>query len=139
MAVVTPIKVKGRELKPHKAIVAPLLGAPTVLTIEPWTFVSLWLKREKEHDALFYWDQAFEFHKASMGLPLQSAPLVLYYSFLNAVKTLLVAKSVPFDEHHGVRRHKMGGATNRINIANEGVRILRRGVVPALSTYYGEA
>ncbi len=78
MAIVTPIKLKGRELTPHKAIIGPLLGARTVLTNEPWTFVSLWLKREKKQDALFYWDQAFEFHKASIGLPLQSAPLVLY-------------------------------------------------------------
>jgi hypothetical protein len=96
-----PVKLKGREITPHKAVVAPLLNSRNVLTNSPWTFVSLWLKRNRKSTALYYWEQAHEFHKVSVGLPLRSAPLVLYYCFMNATKALLVAKGVPFNESHG--------------------------------------
>jgi uncharacterized protein (UPF0332 family) len=139
MPTVTPIRLKGRELRPHKSIIEPLLGARTVLTNSPWTFVALWLKRAKKNDAAFYWRQANEFYTASTGLPLQSAPLLLYYSFLNAAKALLVVKGIPFHEHHGVRAHNMRKPTSKISIVNEGIRILSKGVVASLSSYYGEA
>ena len=42
---------------------------------QPWTFGALWLQRNAKQRALFYWEQAEEFHKASIGLPLRSAPL----------------------------------------------------------------
>lgn len=86
----------------------------------------------------FYWEQAHEFHKASVGLPSQSAPLLLYYCFMNAVKALLVAKGMPFDEHHGVRPHNMRRSTSKISLSNEGVHIMTRGVVPSLSSFYRE-
>lgn len=102
---IAPIKLKQRAIGPHKAIVAPLLNSRTVLTNSPWTFVALWLQRNRKPKALFYWEQAEEFHRASVGLPLRSAPLLLYYCFMNAVKALLIAKSVNFDEMHGVTVH----------------------------------
>jgi hypothetical protein len=139
MAILTPIKVRGRELKPPKASVSPLLGARNVLTKEPWTFVSLWLRRQKNHDALFYWEQADEFYRASAGLPLRSAPLLLYYCYMNAAKALLVAKRVAFNPYHGVALYDMGGQSRKISIANEGVRIKNEGVLPALSGYFGES
>jgi len=134
----TPIRVKGRELKPHKAVVHPQLGARTVLTNSPWNFVSLWLKRENEAKALFYWDQARIFNAASVGLPTQSAPLLHYYSFMNAAKALLVARKVPFIERHGVKAHNMRGASKKISLSNEGVRIEQQGILPALSAYLGD-
>lgn len=133
-----PIQLSGRELKPHKAIISPLLGTRIVLTDSPWRFVSLWLKRKKKDDALFYWNQAQEFHIASLGMTIQSAPLLHYYSFMNAVKALLAAKSILFKEHHGVRAHNMRGPSSKISVSNEGVRILSQGILPALSTYLGE-
>src|SRR5207237_588032 len=112
-----PILLKGRELRPHKAMVAPLLGARTVLTNSPWNFVSLWLKREKKPDAQFYWTQAQVFHAASKDVPMQSSPLLLYYSFMNAVKALLVAKGIRFAERHGVRQHNIRGTLRAISIS----------------------
>jgi hypothetical protein len=135
MPAATPIKLKGRELRPHKSIVGPLLGSRTVLTNSPWTFVALWLKRAKKSEAAFYWQQAHEFHKAFTGLPFQSAPLLLYYSFLNAAKALLAVKDVPFVPRHGVCAHNMRKPTSKISIVNEGIRILNKGVVPSLSSY----
>jgi hypothetical protein len=133
----TPIRLKGRDVRPHKAVVAPRFGAPTVLTREPWTFVSLWLKKEKQQNALFYWDQGYEFYRASIGLPPQSAPLLLYYSYMNATKALLAAKGISFDPYHGVKKHGTG-SSSRVSLKSESVRFLPKGVVPALSTYYSE-
>ena len=133
------VTFRDREVAPHKAMVAPTLGERTVLTNSPWTYVALWLKRQGKRHASFYWEQAEEFHRASLGLPLRSAPLLLYYSFMNATKALLVAKNVNFHEHHGVRAHNMRKPTSKLALANEGVSIMSKGVLPALSQYYGEA
>ncbi|NIV03904.1 hypothetical protein GWN26_08655, partial [Candidatus Saccharibacteria bacterium] len=135
---ITSIKLKGRELKPHKAIISPLLNSRTVLTNSPWNFVELWLKREKQRNALFYWNQAHEFHKASFGLPTQSAPLLHYYSFMNAVKALLTSKGIAFNQYHGIKAHSTGRNSRTINLRNEGVKISNQGILPSLSLYLGE-
>jgi hypothetical protein len=41
MEEISPIKLYGREIKPHKAIVGPLFSSRTVLTSSPWDFVEL--------------------------------------------------------------------------------------------------
>lgn len=133
-----PLRISGRELRPYKPIVAPLLGTKTVLTNSPWGFVSLWLKRTQKDDALFFWNQAREFHQASVGMSLQSSPLLLYYSFMNAVKALLAAKGIAFNPYHGIVANSQRGNGGRISLSNEGVRIKQQGVLPALSTYLGE-
>ena len=137
MAIVA-VKLKQREIGPQKAIVAPLLGSRTVLTNSPWTFVALWLKRNSKPRALFYWEQAQEFHKVSVGLPLRSAPLLLYYGFMNAAKALLVAKGVSFNEMHGISAHPSVVSGVRRTFAGEGIKIQTKGILPSLSAYYGE-
>ncbi len=139
MSNVVPIKIKSRIAKPHKASASPDLSSRNVLTNSPWDFVELWLKKEKKKEALFYWNQAREFHTASNGLPRQSSPLLHYYSFMNAVKALLSSKSISFNEYHGVSAHDMGGASTKINLANEGVKIKAQGVLPSLSNYLCES
>jgi hypothetical protein len=135
---IEPVKLKRREIAPHKALVTPLLNSRNVLTNSPWTFVALWLQRNHKPKALFYWEQAQEFHKVSVGLPLRSAPLLLYYCFMNLVKALLVAKGVSFDEMHGVSVFpKIVPGANR-PFAREGVKIHSKGILPSLSSYYGE-
>jgi len=136
MAVV-PVKVSGRVLRPHKAVVAPDFRSRTVLTDDPWTFVALSLKRRKKDEALFYWEQGYQFHRAAEGLPLQSVPLVLYYSFMNAAKALLAAKGIPFVAHHGVKEWNTSTGT-RLSLRSVGVQIKNTGVLPSLSSYYGE-
>lgn len=135
---VQPVRINGRDLKPHKATSNASLGERTVLTNSPWQFVALWLKREHKDTALFYWHQAETFAKAAHGMPLESAPLLHYYSFMNATKALLSARGVVFDEHHGIRAHNMRGTSNKIALSNEGVRLLQRGIAPALSQYLCE-
>lgn len=138
MTTLQTIKISGREAQLHKCVKSPNLASRTVLTKSPWQFVELWLKRHGKKEALFYWGQASEFGKASVGLPTQSAPLLHYYSFMNAAKAFLSAKGVAYSPYHGVKAHNMNGASSKISIVNEGVRILNNGIVPALSNYFGE-
>lgn len=133
-----PVRVSNRDLRPHKAALQPLLDARTVLTNSPWDFVALWLKREGKDNALLYWNQARAFADGARGMPIQSAPLLHYYSFMNAAKALLSAKGITFDEYHGVKAHNIRGASPRITLSNEGVRLLGQGVAPSLSAYLGE-
>lgn len=134
---IVPTKLHSRALKPHKTVMQPILGERTVLTNSPWTFVALWLKRQRKERALFYWQQAHEFYKVAQGLPPQSAPLLLYYSFLNATKALLVAKGIALDEYHGVRESTTSSSTN--NLTSLGIKIKNSGVLPALAAYYNES
>lgn len=71
-------------------------------------------------------------------MPITSAPPLLYYSFMNATKALLAAKGVAFDEPHGVRGHNMRGTWRKMALSNEGIRVLQRGIVPALAQSFGE-
>lgn len=135
----SPIKLKGRDLKPHKANRSPTLGSRTVLTNSPWEYVALWLQRRGLTDASFYWNQARIFSKGAESLPVESAPLLHYYSFLNASKALLVSKGIALVEGHGVKAHYMTGASATIDLDNEGVRVKHAGVLPSLSAYLQEA
>lgn len=132
------IKISGREAQPHKCVRNPNFTSRTVLTKSPWQFAELWLRQHGKKEALFFWGQASEFAKASVGLPTQSAPLLHYYAFMNAAKALLSAKGVTFKPYHGVKAHNMNGASSKISIVNEGVRILNDGILPSLSRYFGE-
>jgi hypothetical protein len=135
---ICPLRLAGRHVAPFKAIVAPELGTRTVLTDGPWGFVSLWLKRSKQDEALFYWTQAHEFAAASADMSLQSSPLIHYYAFMNAAKSLLTAKGLTFDPYHGVRAASLRKPGSRISLSNEGVAIQRSGVLPSLLAYLGE-
>lgn len=135
---VTPVQINGRDLKPHKATTNASLDSRNVLTDRPWQFVDLWLKRERKEEALFYWNQARIFADAAYGMPVESSPLLHYYSFMNATKALLTARGVSFNPYHGVRSHNMRGNSNKITLSNEGVSVQNHGIVPALSQLLGE-
>lgn len=131
------IKLRGKVCRPHKSAISPIMDSRTVLTESHWQFVDLWLTREKQADALLYWRQAREFYSAAKGLSAQSSPLLLYYSYLNAAKCLLTSKGVSYDHRHGVNE-KRRSAASRVDLSNEGVRLLNHGIAPALSQYFGE-
>jgi hypothetical protein len=132
------LKWKRKTLKPHKCIVNPRFSSRNVLTNSPWDFVDLWLKKECQSDALFYWTQSRQFHQASIGLPTQSAPLLHYYSFMNAVKAMLTSKGINFNQYHGLTGFNKRGENTKISLSNEGVKIKGNGILPALSAYLGE-
>ncbi|MFC3075264.1 YaaC family protein [Shinella pollutisoli] len=133
------IRIRTKLLGLSKVVHNAQFQVKTVLTLEPFDYVDLWLRRQHKDEALFYWRQARDFHRASIGLPMESAPLVLYYCFMNAAKALLASKGVTFNPHHGVGPHRMRGQNSKVVLSNEGIAIRPNGIVPALAGYFGEA
>jgi len=133
------IAIGNKALTLAKAVKEPQFSMKTVLTLDPFDYVDLWLRREHKDEALHYWRQARNFHRAAGGLPIESAPLVLYYCFMNAAKALLSAKGITFNPYHGVGAHLMRGPNSKIMLSNEGIAIKQNGIVPALISYFGEA
>jgi hypothetical protein len=130
-----PIKLKGKVLHVHKAIVDPDFGKPTVLVENQWEYVAMWLRRNSTPRSLFFWDQANHFYQATQALPKTSSPLTSYYCALNATKALLISKNIPHSDQHGLR----GGHTSeKSHLQNEFVKFLSSGVFPAFCSYLGE-
>lgn len=120
----------------RRSVISPAWGDEKVLTSDIWTYVDLWIRRNaKTTNALFYWEQAREFHRASLGLPITASPLTLYYCFLNATKALLAAKRLPFGDYHGLTGESLPG---KASLSKEKITLKGSGVLPALIGYYGE-
>jgi uncharacterized protein (UPF0332 family) len=131
-----PIKYKGKTLTLHKSKIAPKIGGKTILANSVWEYVALWLKREHQEKALFNWQQAEHFYKASKLLPKTSAPLPLYYCFLNASKALLLVKNISFSDRHGITGNKKEG---KVSLINEIVVFKGGGILPELCKYFEES
>ena len=130
-----PIKYNGKILSVHKASINPDFNSRTVLVENPWEYVEMWLKNQKEKDALFYWGQAKNFHKASQKLPNISSPVTAYYSFLNATKALLQVKKRHVVEKHGISGENVG---RNGFLSNEKVKFQQSGILSELCAYFGE-
>tara|TARA_R110002072_G_scaffold299632_1_gene475493 strand:- start:72321 stop:73355 length:1035 start_codon:yes stop_codon:yes gene_type:complete len=130
------IKYRSKNLFVHKAICAPDFNSPTVLTGDPWNYVSLWMRRHKHERSRFFWDQSRHFYDATSNLPPTSAPLTAYYSIMNATKALLYVKNVRAAPSHGVTGSSRAGRTS---LSNEMVRFKNGGVHAGLRAYLSEA
>lgn len=133
------IRIGPKPLTLTKAVKNSNFRMKTVLTLDPFDYVDLWLRREHKDEAQHYWRQARNFYRAARGLPIESSPLVLYYCFMNAAKALLAAKGVSINPYHGVGAHRMRGARSKVVLSNEGIQIKQGGIVPGLIGYFGEA
>jgi hypothetical protein len=132
----TQLKLNGRRLWMHKGIAQPNFHLEHVLSDNPWLYVELWLKRKKAAESLSFWQQARRFAEASQGMPIEAAPLPLYYSFLNASKALLTCQNSQHSDSHGVSGERPQDA--RASLNNETVTLKGAGVLPALCSYLGE-
>lgn len=117
----------------HKAIRYPDFESESVLSHDPWDFVELWLKRKKMAKSLSYWLQARRFSDSAKTACVESAPLPLYYSFLNATKALLTVRAESHGAKHGVSGDRP--ATAKAYLSNEKVTFQSGGVLAALCTY----
>lgn len=127
--------VGGRPVRVHKAALDSKFNDLTVLTSDFWTYVDLWLRRKHSSAAIFYWSQAREFYAASLGLGPVSAPLPLYYCFLNAVKAMLEQKGVRTSPYHGTSGKS---TTKKATLTGEEINFASRGVASALAQHLGD-
>ena len=129
------LHISGKAVGLHSSLIDTDFRSPRVLCTNPWEFVALWLKKNHQKDAAFYWDQARHFYLASKSLPELSSPLTSYYCFLNAVKALLSASGQEFKESHGVG----GRSTGKVkSLDNETVDFQGGGILPSLCKYLDE-
>ena len=135
----TILKISDKAVRFARATVGPQFAAKRVIASSPWEFVALWLAQNANDKAQVFWEQAQHFFDSARGLPVQAAPLPLYYCFLNAVKALLETKGATYSNYHGMSGIDLTAAPNsRIRIENEGLKIKNGGVLPALIDYFGE-
>ena len=57
---------------------------------------------------------------------------------MNMVKAMLVSKNISFEEIHGIKSHNLRGVSKKITLCNEGVKILKKGILSSLSLYLNE-
>ena len=137
------LDINSKPIQLMKPLTFADYTAKTVLTNSSWEYVELWLRRintEKSKRALFYWQQAYNFYKASECLPLESKPLTSYYCCLNAAKALLSINRVNFIDNdnlsHGITSNRKQWKTS--NIKDAEVIFLGSGVLYELSKYLNE-
>ncbi len=130
------LSLNSRTVSVHKASVSPNFRSRTVLVVDTWDYVSLWLRRAHQSEAQFYWEQARHFHDATVCLPRTSSPLTCYYCLLNAVKALLSVKRIGIVEAHGVSGCSSKG--NKISLLSESITFERSGVLTGLCQFLGE-
>jgi hypothetical protein len=130
-----PIKYKNKTIRLQKAIISPNFNDKTVLVRNHWAYVEMWLKKEKQLDALMYWKQAENFYKASLNISDIASPLTIYYTFLNSTKALLKVKGKSFAERHGTSGKLQDGNTN---LKKELITFHRNGILSSLCDYFKE-
>lgn len=127
------VKIGKFEVRIKNSFKKPNFKNKTVLTDSTWTYVKIFLRKNNEENALFYWEQAENFFRATKSLSIFSAPLTAYYSILNASKALLVQKNVGFDLKHGVTGKKNDG---HFTLQNELVKLKPKGILSSLCLYF---
>ena len=132
----TPLLLGGREIAIHKAAKNARFEDKKVLTSDVWDYVELWLKRDGSNDALFYWAQAREFYLASESISNESAPLVLYYCFMNAIKALLSHRKIATGPYHGLSGRS---TSDRTTISGERIRLGSKGIAPTLAQFLADS
>lgn len=129
------ILLNSKPILVHKATIEPSFNKKSILVDNPWEYVELWIKRNSNSTALFFWQQARGFYNATKQLPKTASPLTAYYCFLNATKALLEVKNVPYADRHGVTGDLSG---NMASLTNENIKFQSNGVLSELSRLLGE-
>lgn len=93
-------------------------GAPFILTSDPFSYLQAWLdnkinriKRDRKKQrsllikAKYFAELAEGFHNSSKEAKMPSKGTLIYYTFINLVKTFLLARNYDLEttmEHHGL-------------------------------------
>lgn len=102
-----PYQYKGKDLRMAKSYTSTDFKSRTILTDDVFTYIEFYYSshkkamkyktssskakygNENKYHYLFYWKQAMTFYHAAKTLPIDSVPLLAYYSMLNAAKSFL--------------------------------------------------
>lgn len=104
---------------------------PRAITSNPWAFVTDYLSERLDatnrRRGMAYVDQAYEFFEAARTYAKKSRPLLLYYSYLNLAKAVLVAKGVnlPLSAKHGISDPRINVKEN-LKLGGQKIRIESR-------------
>lgn len=111
------INNNNQSIKIHKSYHYPDFSSESILTKEPWEYVTHFLntkvKENKEIDhieeAIYFWEQGKNLYKLSSQANSVTKPLLLYYCFLNTTKALLAYNKALYETdekslHHGIRQ-----------------------------------
>lgn len=107
----------NQNIKMHKSYHYPDFSSESILTKEPWEYVTHFLNTKVKEDsdteyieeAIYFWEQGKNLYKLSSQASSLTKPLLLYYSFLNTTKALLVYNKALYESdeksiHHGIRQ-----------------------------------
>lgn len=136
------------SLRLRKPYTTADLTSHTVLTDDVFSYVDFYFKTHKriiknslgktvEQNYLFYWEQAKNFYKAAKVLPIESAPLPMYYCMLNAMKAYLIYNTKSFDTlardlgRHGLGEGKSDEEDNHASLSDIFIRRDSKGVFSA--------
>lgn len=146
-----PYQYKNKYLCMKKSYTKPNFQSNTILTDDVFTYIEFYFSshkkamkyrnatskstygNEKKYHYSFYWTQAMTFYQAAKSLPIESMPLLSYYSMLNAAKAFLAFRCdyiEDFVEHfsqHGL--FEAQGLTG-IDLNTIGVGRKAKGVYP---------
>ncbi len=129
----------------------------TVLTDDVFSYVDFYFKKNKKkligedgkelkQNYMFYWRQAENFYKASQGLPIEAAPLTMYYSMLNAAKAYILfeSKDVKKDlihlSRHGLNEgHSDNDSLTSASLDSIYIKRKEKGVFTCLSCYLDDS
>ena len=115
----------------RKAYVDPDVRSHTVLTDTVFEYVEFFFKENKRIlknsagkklsvDYMLFWQQAANFYDAAKRLPIESAPLVMYYCMLNATKAYITYYSVGHADEaiKNMRSHGVNECKNQVDKTN---------------------
>lgn len=109
MEIIKDVETNSISLRIRKEYTSSNLTSHTVLTDDIFSYVDFFFKTHKrrikdvngnsiKQDYVFYWEQAKNFYWAAKSLPIESAPLNMYYSMLNAVKAYLLYSARSYED-----------------------------------------
>ena len=133
------------SIRIRKPVTNPDLSSHVVLTDDVFSYVDFFFKTNKRRGMekkagttinqrrSFYWEQAKNFYIAAKSLPIESAPLPMYYCMLNAAKAYLLCKTDSYESvekdfnGHGLREGNESDSEKMPNISLETIYIKRKG------------
>lgn len=131
------ILYKNNRVTLKTATINTKLTGRSIIVSNRWEYVRFYLKTNNKKEALFYWNQAEEFYKASGNLSYISSPLPLYYCFLNAAKALLkLHPEISYGNYHGVSGKSSCDNIKKVELLDQKIIIKSNGICPALLRYF---